>query len=196
MTNDVNFTIHGVLLEVFQQGVLLCGESSVGKSELALDLIQRSHQLVADDAVMIHREQQTLIGSCPPLLKNFIEIKGLGIIDVPAIYGPKAIKEHTYISLIIHLLTEKEHKKIVSHTFHDKPRLRRILGITLPEIQLLTTLNQHLSVLVECAVKNQLLIKQGYNANMALQKRHQNFLEQNYQEKLNEKGSALEHCFE
>ena len=96
-------TQHGVLISVFKTGLLLTGESGIGKSELALTLIKNGHQLIADDIVDLYEENENIIGTCPPILKDFIEVRGLGIMNVRKLFGADALTEQSKVDLIIDL---------------------------------------------------------------------------------------------
>lgn len=158
---------HGVLLVVFNCGVLLTGESRTGKSSLALELIRRGHRLVADDAPLFHPAAQAqLVGSCPPLLQNFLAVPGLGVIDVRAIYGNQAIAMQHALDLVIHL----------AFTSSIEPLTRSLsewerLGIKVPQITLPLADTAQPATLVEVAVQDHQLRIQGYNALLAFEQR-------------------------
>lgn len=168
-------TIHGVLLDIFNSGVLLYGESGIGKSELALELISRNHKLIADDAVILEKQDHVLIGSCPQVLQNFISIKELGILDIVSLFGKDAIQSSVSLDLIIHLVSTSRKEKTHA-TDHQQ-----FLNIQIPKITLTMAQGRNLALLVECAAKNNHLKKSGYDANLALQKRHQQYMANNEQ---------------
>lgn len=157
--------IHGVFMEVLGRGVLITGESSVGKSELALELISRGHRLIADDATELTRIGPDILdGRSPTLLKDFMEVRGLGILNIREMYGDNALKENKYLRLIIHLkrLSTKERSKLDRLDGHRKTRT--ILGVETPEILIPVAPGRNMAVLVEAAVRNHILRSQGHDA--------------------------------
>lgn len=164
--------IHGVLLSVFGKGVLIRGQSGVGKSEVALELINRGHILVADDAVVIRQiDENTLIGAAPALLKNRLEIRGVGIVNVQQLYGVTKVVQSKSISLVIELkpLTGSE-DRIGNNMKYD-----RILECDIPKIEIPITVGRSVSNLIEVAVAN-FELKTEYNIDSA-----QNFIDDLYQ---------------
>lgn len=158
-------TIHGVFLEVMGAGILLTGKSGVGKSELALELITRGHRLIADDAVEFALvAPNTLEGTCPGMLQDFLEVRGLGIINVRALFGDSAVKLLKNLRLIIHL--EPMHPEQVQATdrLYGLHRHRSILGVAMPEITLPVAPGRNMAVLVECTIRKHLLQLKGYDA--------------------------------
>ena len=157
-------TLHGVFMEIISLGVLLTGESGLGKSELALELITRGHRLIADDAPEFMRiAPDIIVGSCPPVLSEFLEVRGLGVLNIREMYGDGSIKFSKYLRLIIHLtaiqsLFDREDR--LSSEKHTK----NILGLEIPVIQLPVAPGRNLAVLAEAAVRNHLLALKGYNA--------------------------------
>jgi HPr kinase/phosphorylase len=167
-------TLHGVFLEVLGMGVLLTGDPAVGKSELALDLITRGSRLVADDAPEFTRIAPDIIsGTCPPLLREFLEVRGLGILNIRAMFGDSAIKRTKYLRLIVHL------KRMSSEQISGMDRLsgahssRDVLGVSVPQVTVPVAPGRNLSVLVESAVRNHLLRLKGYDASEVLIERQQ-----------------------
>ncbi len=163
-------TIHGVLVEVYGEGILLCGESGVGKSETAIELVKRGHRLVADDAVEIKRvSNKTLVGSSPEIIRHFIELRGIGIIDVKRIFGMGAVKDTENIDLIINLEVWKKEKH------YDRLGLDEehtdVLGLTIPSITLPVKPGRNLAIIVEVAAMNHRQKRMGYNAAEELNKR-------------------------
>lgn len=155
--------LHGVLLEIFGTGVLLCGISGVGKGELALELISRGHRLIADDAPQFTRTAaHELLGSCPPLLHNFLAVRGLGVLNIQALYGDQAVASSIVLQLIVQL-DESTHQESPGI---DTPPLqtRNVLGIEISEINLCVRPGRNLALLVECLVRNYLLQLKGYDA--------------------------------
>ncbi len=162
---SVKTTLHGVFLEVLGAGVLITGASGIGKSELALELISRGHRLIADDVTEFHRvDAGVLRGTCPAALRDFLEVRGLGVLNIRAMFGDSAIKRAKNLRLIICL------KQLAGDTLHDMDRLRgsrttrHLLDIAVPEITLPVAPGRNLAVLVEAAVRNHVLSLRGYNA--------------------------------
>jgi len=167
-------TLHGVFLEVLGMGVLLTGDPAVGKSELALDLITRGSRLVADDAPEFTRIAPDIIsGTCPPLLREFLEVRGLGILNIRAMFGDSSIKRQKYLRLIVHL------KRMNADQIASMDRLsgthtnRDVLGVSIPQVTVPVAPGRNLSVLVESAVRNHLLRLKGYDATEVLIERQQ-----------------------
>ena len=161
--------LHGVFMEVLGNGVLITGESSVGKSELALELITRGHRLVADDAPEFTRTgPDVLDGRSPGILQGFMEVRGLGILNIREMYGDNAIKVNKYLRLIIHL------KKMNSDNLTEFSRLiglsekRKILDVEIPVTVIPVAPGRNLAVIVEAAVRNHILRKNGYDASQQL----------------------------
>jgi len=157
-------TLHGVLLSIDTFGVLITGESGIGKSEVALGLIHRGHALIADDCVEITQGEQHLIGSCPELLQNFLEVRGLGILNIHAMYGDKAICPQSAIDLIIHMVEGEEAQVIMRDRLNSQQRTQQILDTILPVAPMPVAPARSLTVLVEAAVRNQQLKNSGYDA--------------------------------
>ena len=165
-------TLHGVYMEVHAIGVLLTGPSGVGKSELALELITRGHRLVADDAPQFSRLAPDIInGTCPDTLQDFLEVRGLGIINVRELFGDSAIKINKYLRLIIRLepLSKKSIKQI--DRLEGSYTTQTILDLEIPEITLPVAPGRNLAVLLECAARNHMLRMSGYNASEELTER-------------------------
>jgi HPr kinase/phosphorylase len=154
---------HGVLMDVLGVGVLITGESGVGKSELALELISRGQGLVADDVVEISRiAATTLEGRCPPLLKDFLEVRGLGLINIRAIYGETAVRPKMKLKLIAHL--EKPAKGSARDAAERLPLSEladEILGVTVRKVVIPVAAGRNLAVLLEAAVRNYILQLRG-----------------------------------
>ena len=154
---------HGVLMDVLGVGVLITGDSGVGKSELALELISRGQGLVADDVVEISRiAAATLEGRCPPLLKDFLEVRGLGLINIRAIYGETAVRPKMKLKLIAHL--EKPAKGSERDAVERLPLselAEEILGVTVRKVVIPVAAGRNLAVLLEAAVRNYILRLRG-----------------------------------
>src|SRR5215213_8113076 len=158
-------TLHGVFMEVLSIGVLLTGDSGVGKSELALELITRGHRLVADDAPEFARIAPDIInGTCPPLIQDFLEVRGLGVLNIRAMYGDSVIKKGKYLRLIIHLKQVRLSDAAFEDRLKDQQQARNVLGLDIPVFTLPVAPGRNLAVLVEAAVRNHLLRLNGYNA--------------------------------
>ena len=166
-------TMHGVLVDIYGEGVFIMGESGIGKSETALELIKRGHRFVADDAVEIKRvSHQTLIGSCPELIKYFIELRGIGIIDVRQMFGVESLKATQSIDLIIKLEQWDQNKTYDRLGLHEE--FIDILGnkVTCHTIPIRPSRN--LAIICESAAINHRQKKMGYNAAQELQERVSN----------------------
>lgn len=155
--------LHGVFLEVSGLGTLITGDPSVGKSELALELISRGHRLIADDAVEVFAvSPDTLEGRCPSVLQDFMEVRGLGVINIRSLFGETAVKLKKNLKLIIHLTPAEQ--------WHEVDRLdmraeaRAILGVDIPEVNIPVAVGRNLAVLVEVAVRNHILRLRGHNS--------------------------------
>jgi HPr kinase/phosphorylase len=157
---------HGVLMDVLGVGVLITGDSGVGKSELGLELISRGHGLVADDVVEISRiAPTTLEGRCPPLLKDYIEVRGLGLIDIRAIYGETAVRPKMKLKLIAHL--EKPAKGATGSSVERLPLSalsEEILGVTVRKVVIPVVAGRNLAVLLEAAVRSYILQLRGVDS--------------------------------
>ena len=157
-------TLHGVFLDVLGMGVLLTGHSAVGKSELALELITRGHRLVADDAPQFSRIAPDVIsGTCPPLLREFLEVRGLGILNIRAMFGDNAIVHSMYLQLIIHLKRMKLREIAHMERLHTADDTRTVLGVEIPRITVPVAPGRNLAILVETAVRNHMLRLKGYD---------------------------------
>lgn len=168
--------IHGVLVDVYGEGILITGESGIGKSEAALELVKRGHRLVSDDAVEISRvSETTLIAKAPDITKHMIELRGIGIVDIKTMFGVSSVKETQAIDLVIHLeewSKEKTYDRIgVEDTF------KNILGIDIPSHTIPIRPGRNLAIIVESAAVNFRQKKMGYNAAKELYKRIQEKVE-------------------
>ncbi len=169
-------TRHGVLLDLFGLGVLITGESGIGKSECALDLIGRGHRLVADDTVEIRcREETVLIGTCPELTQHHVEIRGVGLIDVTDLFGVAATRATKQIQLVVHLERwddAREYDRLGLDTGTEE-----ILGVSVPRVTLPVRPGRNVAMLVEVAARNQLLRSRGRQAARFLTERLERRLE-------------------
>ena len=155
-------TRHGVLVEVYGEGLLLLGDSGVGKSETAIELIKRGHRLIADDAVEIKRvSDKTLVGTAPEIIRHYVELRGIGIVDVRRLFGMGAIKMTERIDLIINL------ENWVQGKMYDRLGLdeqkTNILGIDIPSITIPVKPGRNLAIILEIAAMNNRQKKMGYN---------------------------------
>ena len=165
-----SITRHGVLVEVYGEGVLLLGESGVGKSETAVELLKRGHRLVADDAVDIKRvSAKTLVGSSPEIIRHFIELRGIGIIDVKKIFGMGSVKNTENINLVINLEAWQQGKNY-ERLGLDK-EVTNILGIDIPSLTIPVRPGRNLAVIIEIAAMNHRQQNMGYNAAEELSER-------------------------
>ncbi len=175
-------TLHGVFMEVNAIGVLITGPSGVGKSEVALELITRGHRLVADDAPQFSRIAPDIInGTCPTTLQDFLEVRGLGIINVRELFGDSAIKINKYLRLIIQLEPLDKDGLAQMDRLEGSYRTQRILDLDIPEITLPVAPGRNLAVLLECAARNHMLRMSGYNASEEFSERQQLLLQQGNQ---------------
>jgi len=155
--------LHGVFLEVQGLGVMISGDASVGKSELALELISRGHRLVADDALEVYAVSlDTLEGRCPALLQDFMEVRGLGVLNIRRLFGETAVKHKKNRKLIIHLTPAEKWETV--DRLDMKAETRDILGIRIPEVRIPVAVGRNLAVLVEVAVRNHILRLRGFNS--------------------------------
>lgn len=154
--------VHGVLVDIYGVGVLIIGQSGVGKSETALELVKRGHRLVADDNVEIRQEDyDTLIGNAPPLIEHLMEIRGLGIIDVMTLFGTGSVRSYKKISLIVNLELwdpEKEYDRLGI----DEDKMK-IMDVGVPKVTIPVRPGRNLAVIVEVAAMNFRLKKMGIN---------------------------------
>jgi HPr kinase/phosphorylase len=172
-------TEHGVFLEVYSLGVFITGKSAVGKSELALALISQGHRLIADDVALFSRSApDTVEGSSPRLLTDFMEVRGLGVVNVRAMFGANSLKRNMSLSLIINMVEMGKKNKSDFDRLGNQQNTRTILGLEFPEIVLPVAPGRNLAVLVEAAARNHLLQTSGYNAAEDLIARQNNAIAQ------------------
>lgn len=171
-------TIHGVFMEVLGTGVLITGDNNMGKSELALELISRGQRLIADDAPEFARvTPDTLQGRCPAMLQDMLEVRGLGILNIRAMYGNNAIKFRKYLKLIIDLCYNHSTLDQDKQRLYGFARWHQLLGIEIPVIEIPVAPSRNLAVLVEASVRKHLLLETGYDAAKDLIQRQQHRLE-------------------
>jgi HPr kinase/phosphorylase len=154
-------TMHGVFMDILGLGVLITGESGLGKSELGLELISRGNGLVADDAVDLFRINQTTIEArCPELLQNLLEVRGIGLLDIRAIFGETAVRRKMRLKLIVHLVRrenfERDYERIPT-----EPLTQDVLGIAVRKVIIQVVAGRNIAVLVEAAVRNTILQMRG-----------------------------------
>ena len=155
-------TVHGVLMDVFGAGILLMGNSGVGKSETAMELIKRGHRLVADDSVVIRRIENELVGTAPDRIRYFMELRGIGIINVKNMYGSGAVMTEKEIELVMELepwRKDKEYDRI-----GGEENVEAILGINVPKLTIPVSAGRNLAILIEVAARDQRLKNMGYDA--------------------------------
>ena len=163
-------TRHGVLVEVYGEGVLLLGDSGVGKSETAIELIKRGHRLIADDAVEIKRvSATTLVGKAPEIIRHYVELRGIGIVDVRRLFGMGSVKEMENIDLVINLEPWENGKMYERLGLEEKTT--EILGINVPSIVLPVCPGRNLSVVIEVAAMNNRQKRMGFNTAQEFNKR-------------------------
>jgi HPr kinase/phosphorylase len=170
-------TRHGVFMDILGLGVLITGESGLGKSELGLELVSRGHGLVADDAVDLFRVSQTsLEGRCPDLLQNLLEVRGIGLLDIKAIFGETAVRRKMRLKLIVHLV-RKETMERDFERLPFEPLYEDILGQPVRKIVIAVDAGRNLAVLVEAAVRSTVLQLRGIDTYQDFLKRHQKAIE-------------------
>lgn len=156
-----SMTLHGVFMEIMDTGVLLCGVSGIGKGELALELITRGHRLVADDAPEFRCDGDAVPeGICPPLLQDMLEVRGLGVLNIRALFGAHAVAPVAALALSIRLQNATPSQRALTPDYCN----RRVLGHTLPEIVLPLLPGRNVALLVETLVRDFRLRRAGYNA--------------------------------
>ncbi len=157
-------TLHGVMLDVLEIGVLITGESSIGKSELALELVSRGHGLVADDVVELQQiGPETVQGRCPPMLRDFLEVRGLGVLNIRSIFGETAVRPRKALRLIVHLDAPESGQEAKSR-LATRSGTMEILGVEIPTVTLAVAPGRNLAVLVEAAVRNHILLTRGIDS--------------------------------
>jgi HPr kinase/phosphorylase len=166
-------TMHGVFMDVLGVGVLITGESGLGKSELGLELISRNHGLVADDAVEFARIAPEVIeGRCPPLLQNLLEVRGLGLLDIRAIFGETAVRRKMRLKLIVHLVRrktlEENYERLPLHS-----QTEEVLGLPVRKVVIPVEAGRNLAVLLEAAVRNTILQMRGIDTLKEFMERQQ-----------------------
>jgi HPr kinase/phosphorylase len=165
-------TRHGVFMDILGLGVLLTGESGLGKSELGLELISRGHGLVADDAVDLYRVSQTALeGRCPELLMNLLEVRGIGLLDIKAIFGETAVRRKMRLKLIVHLVRKETMDREFERLPYE-PLNEDILDVQIRKTVIAVDAGRNLAVLVEAAVRNTILQLRGIDTYSEFIERH------------------------
>ena len=155
-------TRHGVLMEVYGEGLLLMGESGIGKSEAAIELLKRGHRLIADDAVEIRKVAEgTLMGRAPAVIRNYVELRGIGIINVAKLFGMGAVKAENEINLVVEIVPWDQQKVYDRLGLEDQ--YVEILGVKIPKNTIPITPGRNLAVILEVAAMNNRQRKMGYN---------------------------------
>ncbi len=171
-------TRHGVLMEIYGEGVLLIGESGIGKSEAAVELLKRGHRLIADDAVEIKKvSTNSLVGTAPELIRNYIELRGIGIVNVAKLYGMGAVKLDNEINLVVNIVpwnTQEVYDRLGLEDQHMD-----ILGIRIPTYTIPITPGRNLAVILEVAAMNNRQRKMGYNSAQEFTEQMNHHFEQN-----------------
>ena len=163
-------TLHGVLVELYGEGILILGDSGIGKSETAIELVKRGHRLIADDAVEIKRvSAKSLVGSAPEIIRHYVELRGIGIVDVRRLFGMGAVKDTEKIDLVVTL------EPWVQGKMYDRlglePQTTEILGIELPSLTIPVRPGRNLAVVLEIAAMNNRQKRMGYNTAEEFNKR-------------------------
>jgi len=170
-------TLHGVFMDILGLGVFITGESGLGKSELGLELISRGNGLVADDSVDLYRINQTTIeGRCPDLLQNLLEVRGIGLLDIRAIFGETAVRRRMRLKMIVHLVRkdtlERDYERLPS-----APITRDVLGVPVLMVVIQVVAGRNMAVLVEAAVRNTILQLRGIDTYGEFVKRQREAME-------------------
>lgn len=171
-------TRHGVLMDILGEGILLTGESGIGKSEAAMELIKRGHRLVADDAVEIHKiSGNTLVGTAPELIRNYIELRGIGIVNVARLFGMGAVRSDKKIDLVVNIVPWNAHEVYDRLGLEDQHM--DILGVKVPMYTIPITPGRNLAVILEVAAINNRQRKMGYNSALEFTEQINRHFEQN-----------------
>jgi len=169
-----SISVHGVFMEVEGFGALIKGEAAIGKSELALELISRGHRLIADDVIDFFRiSPERVEGRCPALLQDFLEVRGLGILNIRALFGNNSVKPTKPLDLIIQLeMADKQAPELLDR-INVKRQHEALLGVKIPKIKIPIAAGRNIAVLVEVAIRNHVLLLRGINASKQLVQRQQ-----------------------
>ena len=169
-TSKTTTHIHGVFVRLEGKGVLIIGKSGIGKSEIALDLIHKGHALISDDSVVFYKKDKTnIIGEAPSIIRNLIEVRGLGVLDIKKLFGSKSISLRNKLSLVIEL------KPCQNEILYSRLEMNigsfNLFDIAIPKIELPVNQTRHVSLLIETAVKNYALLSKGSSAIKDLSKK-------------------------
>ncbi|GAB2670607.1 HPr(Ser) kinase/phosphatase [Arenimonas aestuarii] len=171
-------TLHGVFMEIYSIGVLVTGDSGAGKSELALELISRGHRLVADDAPEFTQiAPDVLDGTCPELLQDLLEVRGLGVLNIREMFGDTAVKRNKYLRLLVHLEQTPQQSDEAMARITGESGSRKVLDLDVPVVELPVAAGRNLAVLTEAAVRLHLLRSKGMDPAAAFLARHSAFLQ-------------------
>jgi len=171
-------TLHGVFLDVLEMGVLITGASAIGKSELALELISRGHGLIADDVVELYRvAPDKLEGRCPAVLKDFLEVRGIGVLNIRTIFGETAVRPRKNLTLIVHLEEYSDEQFSQIDRLEVKGTFQDIIGVPIRKVSIPVAAGRNLAVLVEAAVRNYVLQLRGIDSMREFIERQQRLLD-------------------
>jgi HPr kinase/phosphorylase len=162
--SDDKIILHGVFMEVMKLGVLLSGASGVGKSELALELLSRGHRLIADDGPEFGLSAAGVEGRCPPVLQDFLEVRGLGVINVRAMFGDQAVMSRAELNIILRLQVMSGDLLARVDRLHARRDTVGVLGTAVPRITLPVAPGRNLAILAETALRSHHLLLNGYDA--------------------------------
>jgi HPr kinase/phosphorylase len=173
-------SIHGVLVDVYGLGILITGDSGIGKSETALELVKRGHRLIADDRVEVYQQnEQTLVGTAPAILRHLLEIRGIGIIDVMTLFGTGAVRSQTTVSLIIHLANYTKEAKF--DRLGNGTENVHIFDVDVPKITIPVRTGRNLAIIIEAAAMNFRAQSMGYDATETFDRNLNNLIKVNSQ---------------
>ncbi|MDN2452751.1 HPr(Ser) kinase/phosphatase [Lactobacillus sp. UCMA15818] len=171
-------SLHGVLVDIYGLGVLITGDSGVGKSETALDLIKRGHRLIADDRVDVYqKDEQTIIGEAPKILRHLLEIRGIGIIDVMNLFGAGAVRSETDISLIVHLENWDPDKQF--DRLGTGEQKLRVFDVDIAKISIPVKIGRNLAIIIEAAAMNYRARTMGYDATKRFEQNLNSLIQEN-----------------
>lgn len=173
-------TLHGVFLDVLEMGVLITGASAIGKSELALELISRGHGLIADDIVELFRiSPDTLEGRCPLVLKDYLEVRGIGVLNIRTIFGETAVRPRKTLKLIVHLEDHSHEQFTELDRLQVNASFQEVLGVPIRKVTIPVAAGRNLAVLVEAAVRNYVLQIRGIDSTREFIERQQKLMGDN-----------------
>ena len=171
-------SVHGVLMDIYGMGVLIQGDSGIGKSETGLELVKRGHRLVADDRVDIYsKDEMTLWGEPAEILKHLLEIRGVGIIDIMSLYGASAVKDSSQVQLVVYLENYDTHKTF--DRLGNNAEELEVSGVTIPRIRIPVKTGRNISVVIEAAAMNYRAKEMGFDATRLFEERLTNLIAQN-----------------